>query len=156
MAGTIERAAMVEGKTLHVRGRGDPVTETVLRWLELARRDFRGARNQMIAEPTEPALACFRAQQAAEKSLKAALVAEGIDPPRSHELNELRDLLPDTWEIPGSIAELSRVSEWAEKSRYVYDVEDFTDPIATWGIAVAQAMYEAVVSELTRRGVVVE
>lgn len=156
VAGTIERAAMVEGKTLHVRGRGDPVTDAVLQWLEIAQRDLRGAGNQMAADPTEPALACFHAQQVAEKSLKAALVAEGIDPPRSHDLNELRDLLPDTWEIPGTIAELKRVSEWAEKSRYAYDVEDFVDPTATWGISLAQAIHDAVTSELTRRGVIAE
>lgn len=154
--GTIERAAMVEGKTLHVRGRGDPVTESVLRWLELARQDLRGGRILLAADPTEPALACFHVQQAAEKLLKAALVAEGIDPPRSHDLNELRDLLPDAWEIPATIAELERISKWAEKSRYSYDFEDFTDPTATWGITMAQAMYDAVVAELTRRGVTVE
>jgi HEPN domain-containing protein/predicted nucleotidyltransferase len=156
VAGTIERAAMVEGRTLHVRGRGDPVTETVLRWLEMARRDLRGGRILLAADPTEPALACFHAQQAAEKSLKAALVAEGIDPPRSHDLTKLRDLLPETWETPGTTADLSRISPWAEKSRYSNDFEDFTDPTATWGISVAQAMYDAVVSGLTRRGVMVE
>lgn len=156
VAGTIERAAMVEGKTLHVRGRGDPVTESVLRWLELARRDLRGAHNQMVADPTEPALACFHAQQAGEKALKAALVAEGIDPPRSHDLNELRDLLPDVWEIPGTTTELSRISKWAEESRYEVDIEDFIDPTATWGIAMARAMCNAVVSVLTGRGVEVE
>lgn len=156
VAGTIERAAMVEGKTLHVRGRGDPVIETVLRWLEMARRDFRGARTLMSGSPSEPALACFHAQQAAEKSLKAALVLERIDPPRSHDLNELYDLLPDSWEIPATPEELKRISKWAQEARYEIAFEDFTDPTATWGISMAQAMYDAVVSELARRGVTVE
>ena len=156
VAGTIERAAMLEGKTLHVRGRGDPVAESVLQWLDLSRMDLRGARNQMAAEPTEPALACFHVQQSAEKSLKAALVAERIDPPRIHHLIELRALLPEGWEIPGSDAELARIGKWAEKSRYSFGYEEFTDPIAAWGIETAQAIYDAVVAGLVERGVKVE
>ena len=156
VAGTIERAAMVEGKTLHVRGRGDPVSETVLQWLEMSRRDIRGAHNQMIADPTEPALACFHAQQSAEKSIKAALVAESIDPPRIHDLSKLRELLPEGWEVPGSDAELKRIGTWAGKSRYSLGFEDFTDPAAAWGIDMAQAIHDAIVSELIRRGVIVE
>lgn len=156
VAGTIERAAMVEGKTLHVRGRGDPVAETVLQWLNLSRMDLRGAHNQMAADPTEPALACFHVQQSAEKSLKAALVAERIDPPRSHDLNELRDLLPEGWNIRGSDAELQQIGKWAEKSRYSFGYEEFTDPTAAWGIEMAQAIYDAVVAGLAERGVVVE
>ena len=156
VAGTIERAAMVEGKTLHVRGRGDPVSETVLQWLEMSRRDIRGAHNQMAADPTEPALACFHAQQSAEKSLKAALVAERIDPLRTHDLNELRNLLPEDWAIPATAAELERMSKWAVESRYSAGSEDFTDTVAVWGIETAQAIHDAVVSELTRRGLIVE
>lgn len=38
--------------------------------------------------------ACFHAQQASEKSLKALLVAFGIDFPRSHALDRLLALLP--------------------------------------------------------------
>ncbi len=156
VAGTIERAAMVEGRTLHVRGRGDPVTETVLQWLEMARRDQRGAKIMMTSNPTEPSLACFFVQQAAEKSLKAALVTERIDPPRTHDLNKLRDLLPGGWELPGSAEELKRVSAWAEKSRYDMGFEDFTDPTAKWGLDLAHEIYGAVVAELERRGVTVE
>ena len=156
VAGTIERAAMVEGKTLHVRGRGDPVTEAVLQWLELSRMDLRGGRLLLAADPTEPALACFHVQQSAEKSLKAALVAERIDAPRRHNLNELRDLLPEGWEIPGSEAELKQIGRWAEKSRYSFGYEEFTDPTASWGIEMAQAIFDAVVAGLVQRGVMVE
>jgi len=156
VVGTIERAALVEGKTLHVRGRGDPVAESVLQWLELSRMDLHAARILMAADPTEPALACFHVQQSAEKSLKAALVAERIDSPRIHHLIELRALLPEGLNIPGSDDELKQIGIWAEKSRYSFGYEEFTDPTAAWGIEMAQAIYDAVVAGLSERGVVVE
>ena len=157
VAGTIERAAVLDGRTLHVRGKGDPVIEQTLRWLEYARRDFRGARNQMAAEPPEPSLACGHAQQGAEKSLKAALVFEGIDPPpRTHDLVKLRGLLPADWAIPGTDSNLERISEWAEQSRYFNGWEDLTAADAVWGIGAATDIYRSVVAALKERGVSVE
>ena len=152
VGGTIERAAMLEGKTLHVRGRGDPVIEQAQRWLDRAKQDSRAARNQMTTDPPELAWACFIAQQTAEKSLKGALVLEGIDPPRTHDLNELRDLLPDGWEVPGSSGDLEQLSKWAEQSRYFNGWDEITRADAVWGIEAAQAIYEAVSAELARRG----
>jgi HEPN domain-containing protein len=38
---------------------------------------------------------CWFAQQAAEKALEAALVLEGIKFPLRHDLDALRNLLPD-------------------------------------------------------------
>ena len=156
VAGTIERAAMVEGKTLHVRGGGDPVTETVLEWLKLARRDLRSSRVLLTADPSEPAAACFFIQQAIEKSLKAALVSERIDPPRIHDLHELRDRLPEGWEIPGTVSDLQTISTWVEKSRYSLGFDDLTDENATRGLELAQGLYDSVVAELVRRGVISE
>ena len=156
VAGTIERAAMVEGRTLHVRGRGDPVTEQAMRWLDRAKQDLRAARNQMTTDPPELAWACFIAQQTAEKSLKAALVLEGVAPPRTHDLNELRDLLPEGWEIPGTPAELKQLSEWAEQSRYFNGWDELTHADAAWGIETAQGIYEAVAAEFGRRGAPVD
>ena len=152
VAGTIERAAMVEGRTLYVRGRGDPVAETVSDWLKHARVDFRAARHWLTANPTEPLLGCFHAQQAAKKSLKAALVAERIDPPRTHDLNELSNLLPLDWQIPTAAEDLERLSGWAAKSRYPSASAEFSDSLAAWGIDIAQALYDAVAAGLTRRG----
>lgn len=156
VAGTIERAAMVEGRTLHVRGKGDPVTEQTLRWLSVARQDASTARDLLDSRPEAANWVCYMSQQSAEKSLKAALVADRIDPPRTHRLADLRDLLPPDWDIPGSTADLERVSKWVEQSRYFNGWEDLTIEDAVWGIDMALAIYRAVVSELQRRGVSVE
>lgn len=156
VAGTIERAAMVEGRTLHVRGGGDPVNDTVNQWLAYARIDFRAARHWATADPTEPLLACYHAQQATEKTLKAALVAARIDPPRTHDLNQLRDLLPEDWRLPGSSEDLRHLTGWAAKSRYPNGLDEFTDDLAAQGIETAQAIFDAVAAELSRRGTAIE
>ena len=154
--GTIERAAMVDGKTLHVRGGGDPVDDAVTQWLEYAQMDFRAARHWATADPTEPLLACYHAQQATEKTLKAALVAERIDPPRTHDMNELFGLLPEGWHLPSSGDDLEQLTDWAAKSRYPNGRQDLTDALSSWGIEMAQAIYDAVAAGLAERGMVVE
>lgn len=57
-------------------------------------------------------IACFHAEQAAEKALKALLVVAGIDPPRAHDLELLAGLLPV---IPGAIgrSSLASLAPWA-------------------------------------------
>ena len=154
--GTIERAAMIEGKTLHIRGGGDPVNEAVTRWLAYARIDFRAARHWATADPTEPLLACYHAQQATEKTLKAALVAAGIDPPRTHDLNQLRDRVPEDWRIPGASDDLQLLTGWAAKSRYPNGLDEFTDDLAAQSIDIAQAIYDAATDELSQRGMAIE
>ena len=104
----------------------------------------------------EQALACYHAQQATEKTLKAALVAARIDPPRTHDLNQLRDLLPEEWRLPGSSDDLQLLTGWAAKSRYPNGLDEFTDDLAARGIDTAQAIYDAVTDELSRRGMAVE
>ena len=52
------------------------------------------------------AIICFHAQQCAEKYLKALLIACNIEPPRTHSLETLLDLIVD--EMP----ELEQYREW--------------------------------------------
>ncbi|MBI3343045.1 HEPN domain-containing protein [Candidatus Gottesmanbacteria bacterium] len=56
-------------------------------WLFFADSDLALARQ--AAESTIYHLACFHAQQAVEKLLKALLVARGTVPPKTHSLREL-------------------------------------------------------------------
>lgn len=72
-------------------------------WLRAAEQDAQAAMD--LAERM-PNIACFHAQQAAEKALKAALTAVAGDTARSHLsdtlIGELRDL---EIEIPGEVLE---------------------------------------------------
>lgn len=67
--------------------------EPVQRWVDKAEGDLRAARLLLAANPPETDAVAFHAQQAAEKYLKAYLIHLGIDPPRTHDLITLLDLM---------------------------------------------------------------
>jgi HEPN domain-containing protein len=77
-------------------------------WLEQARRDLDTAR--YLFEGARYDAACFAAQQAAEKALKAALIWLAGDRPRTHQLGVLIDEVAshraDAVEALGDIAGL--------------------------------------------------
>lgn len=62
-------------------------------WMRQAQNDLAAARCNAAQE--FHAQACYLASQAAEKALKALLVATGTTPPYSHSLERLVDLLRD-------------------------------------------------------------
>ena len=61
--------------------------EVACRWLEKAEKDLRVARKIL----DEPDYSAFHSQQAAEKALKALLIALGKRPPRTHNIGLLLD-----------------------------------------------------------------
>ena len=74
-----------------------------LEWVQKAEADFEAA--QLLSQSTSPLhdVVCFHAQQCIEKYLKACLQEAGIRFPRTHDLEELLDLIVptmsawDTW-----------------------------------------------------------
>lgn len=72
----------------------------------------------------------FHAQQAAEKLLKAALVASGMDYPRTHRLVELLDLLRSkAVEVPLSFDELRHLTPFAVEFRYDVSLDEDPTPL---------------------------
>jgi HEPN domain-containing protein len=69
------------------------------RWLRYARQDLVAAEAMLGRSDMWPRHACWLAQQAAEKAIKAVLVFLQIDFPRSHDLDALRNLVPDGWQL---------------------------------------------------------
>ena len=67
-------------------------------WLRHARSDLSLARALRPGGNTLADTLCFHVQQAAEKAVKAVLVYCGLEPPKSHSIGLLIDLLPDTVE----------------------------------------------------------
>lgn len=63
--------------------------ELVRAWLEKARRDLVVAEREVASEAPFTDIACYHAQQSAEKSLKAYLTWRGIPFPRTHALEDL-------------------------------------------------------------------
>lgn len=106
------------------------------RWLRYAAEDLRAAEKTVGAEGFEPRHACWHAQQAAEKAIKAALVLEQTAFPKSHDLEQLRALLPSGWAIRHAEIDLPALTRWATESRYpTFDEADTEEA----GAALEQA-----------------
>lgn len=72
----------------------DPRDEdAAARWFEKAESDVRSAEALLSLDPPELETGLFHCQQAAEKYLKGLLAHMGEDPPRTHDLVALVDLL---------------------------------------------------------------
>lgn len=99
----------------------DPDHQTeARRWRQYAVEDLDGAKK--LLETTGVArLACWMAQQAAEKALKALLVSQRIEHPRCHDLDLLWNLLPESVRYGAGALDLSELTEWAVEARYPGD-----------------------------------
>jgi HEPN domain-containing protein len=86
-------------------------------WLRLARGDAAIAHAEIRDAPLE--LLCFHAQQAAEKAIKAVLLAERVDLPRTHNLQLLIDLLDEqAFRVSGAVREAAPLTLYAVLTRY--------------------------------------
>lgn len=148
----IERKALIDGRILYVRGGGDPVTEAALHLLQLGSEDLGTAERLCASEIEPPRQACFFAQQAAEKALKAALELEHNDYPRIHQLHELLTLLSPSWPLRELELNLKRLSQLAIDARYP-DLDKLpTRDAAVEAVDDARLVVDAVVAEFQRRG----
>lgn len=121
-------------------------------WLAFALGDLEAARAQP-GRRQRPRIVAFHAQQAAEKALKAALVLSDIDPPRTHDLMDLLQRLPDGWAIKGRRPDLVRLSRAATDSRYPADMTPVTPIAAATAVRQAIAVVRSVREDFARRGV---
>jgi uncharacterized protein len=88
-------------------------------WTNYAEEDLR-AMQTLFASP-EPTfgLVCFLAQQASEKYLQAFLVSHGMDPPRVHDLDDLRKQASEKDPSLDALEpECVRLKEYAVDPRY--------------------------------------
>jgi HEPN domain-containing protein len=60
-----------------------PDSKDVRRWIQYAKEDYEAALMILLAHPRN---ASFDFQQSAEKYLKAVLIAQGLEPDRTHDL----------------------------------------------------------------------
>jgi HEPN domain-containing protein len=106
--------------------RAERLRREVWRWLRLAREDLAAARHLANAAHLPHRVACLLAQQAAEKAVKAVLVAEDTDPPKLHDLRRLlqRCVSPVMMELDEPA--LEDLSRWSVAGRYPADVDEGT------------------------------
>ena len=131
---------------------GDERAQDALRWLAYALGDLEAAQSQR-GRHVRPRIVATLAQQAAEKSLKAALVIDGADPPKSHDLDDLRNRLGASWRVKHRFPDLARLSRYASESRYPDDIEPVTPIQSATAVRQAVAVVRIVREDFDRHGV---
>jgi len=121
------------------------------RWMNFAETDLRAAHTLLDSEEFFLRQICFFAQQCAEKSLKAILVFEEVNFPKNHDLDRLRDLIPDGWQVKETFPDLAELTIWAVESRYPGDAPDVVEHEARETLRLAESVFEAVKAELKER-----
>ncbi|MGI9077178.1 MAG: HEPN domain-containing protein, partial [Gemmatimonadaceae bacterium] len=98
--------------------------DSVGRWVKSAEADVLDLENNLASATPSWAGACFHAQQAAEKYLKAVVVSRMQKPIRTHELyvlaNQIREL---GLELPDFTAEFKLLFQYGQEARYPGIVE---------------------------------
>lgn len=106
-------------------------------WLRFAHDDLAAARLLLTDVELPVRTACFPAQQAAEKALKASLVHAAIQFRKTHDLVVLVALQPDPVRSEVDSLDLQRLQQWAVHARYPADLPDITAGEAASVVAIA-------------------
>jgi HEPN domain-containing protein len=120
-------------------------------WLLKADNDLANAAHTLklgVSCPTDTV--CFHAQQCVEKYLKAVLVLEGIDFPKTHDLEKLLSLVPAESRPDLSDEDQARLTEYATGARYP-GWEEVSLAAARRAVAVARRVRRFVRSGLPRK-----
>ena len=88
------------------------------RWLAYAEDDRRLAKAVLAMTDVKPGQACYHAQQAGEKALKAALILAGVPVGRTHDLVYLGGMVPAGWTSRFAPTDLADLGRWAVEARY--------------------------------------
>jgi HEPN domain-containing protein len=96
-----------------------PFIEEALRLLRIAERDYQTL-GILLSHPDSPrASTCFHAQQCVEKALKAVLSARQVFFRRTHDLEEITNLLTEAGATPPfTVDDYRRLSPYAVEMRY--------------------------------------
>jgi HEPN domain-containing protein len=131
----------------------DQSAALVAEWYRYAAEDLAAAEAWQAQPPAVPRHVCNMAQQSAEKALKACLIVAGIDFPKTHDLEQLRGLLPDVWPLKATLPQLAWLTDWAVDARSPSDVGEASDGDARRAVDEARQVWDAVSHELTGRNV---
>ena len=120
--------------------------ESPVEWLNRARSNLIRARVRTAGVYLEDL--CFDAQQAAEKAVKAVLLAEKVDFPYVHDLGVLVKLVEATGaRVPRRVRESAKLTRYALGLHYPGAYE----PVSLGDYATALSLAEAVVGWATAR-----
>jgi HEPN domain-containing protein len=120
------------------------------RWLRYAREDYEAA--VALRSSGRPRHVCLLAQQSAEKAIKSIYAFLDLRIPRSHDLDMLRNLLPDGWKIGSHFEDLAGLSAWAVESRYPGDLPEASAEDADAAVALAGEVVSLAEQDLREHG----
>jgi HEPN domain-containing protein len=115
--------------------------DTPLRWLSHARADLALAQTPLPPGGLYEHL-CFHAQQAAEKALKAVLIAYDINFPFTHNIQLLIDLLPASLTLPETISVAAELTPYSVTTRYPGEVEKVTEEERDQAVQTAKTVVD--------------
>jgi len=111
----------------------------VRQWVQSAENDLRTAGHMLTLEKDCPFdVVCFHAQQCAEKYIKAFLVNQSIDFPKTHDLVILLRLAVQGAPLAIPLEDLQPLNRYAIEARYPGDWEPISRSEAEEAVAVAQ------------------
>lgn len=114
-------------------------------WVRKAEQDLRAVEVMLTAENVPWGVVCFHAQQAGEKYLKAFLVHERIKFPRTHDLEELLELIGDrAAELTGAKAHCKLLTRYAVAARYPFLMPEVGEAEGREAADAARRIAEAV------------
>jgi len=134
----------------------DSVSDESRRWLRFSLEDLSEAKRLVSNEEYIPRHACWLAQQSVEKALNAILIFLQIDFPRKHDLDALRNLIPDGWKIREEHPDLAELTEWAVLARYPGDWPDPSPTDARRAVKQARSVWETIAGEFSDHGLRIE
>ncbi len=126
-----------------------PVRDEVLGWLGESRADLKHCKSSI--EIGDYNWACFAAQQAIEKALKALILHVLGEYPRGHDLVKLYNMVRNRVSLELNIADLARVSSYYTQARYPNaGIERPSQEITREQALEAARIAEVVIDEIER------
>jgi HEPN domain-containing protein len=120
-------------------------------WLNRAKSNLARAKTDVSLSRVYVEDLCFDAQQAAEKAIKALLLARNIAFPFVHDLAQLVTVLQQSGqEVPAPVAEAARLTRFAVETRYPSLVEAVTLEDYKRAIAIAEEVVRWVETKISR------
>ena len=119
----------------------------VRQWLEKARQDLRSCDSLLREDPPLLYPACFHAQQAAEKYLKALLAWRGTEFPKTHSIEQLLDLVERAdAAVASQLVEAQGLTAYGVDIRYPGDQPEPTLEETRRAVGLAGAVRDAVLA----------
>jgi HEPN domain-containing protein len=107
-------------------------------WMAKAENDLKSAAHLLTIEDCPVDNVCFNAQQCVEKYLKALLITQGKEFPKTHDLGELLILLPPRLQPLLDDEEQDRLTDYATVTCYPGDYEPISLNEARQAVKIAR------------------